>query len=131
MRWMRRAAWVRRVVLALVALALLPAPVAPMRHAAAGIAQAVPEDPPCHARPEEAAAPAAVQHGHGPPGEREEAPPLIACCAAGFCVGLQGAPVPAPALPLALPRGIPHPVATLPASPGRAIPPALPPPRPA
>jgi hypothetical protein len=134
MTGMRLAGEMRRVVAALLALALLALPGAPMRHATAAVPghaghAAVPTEPcPGHSA-SEAAMPATHHEDGGQPCDGDGSLPGLACCAAGLCAGLQGAPLPALATPPALPRAAPPLAAAPPGRRGLDIPPALKPPR--
>ncbi|TCZ64006.1 hypothetical protein [Roseicella aquatilis] len=121
---MRLRGGVRRAVMALLALALLALPGGPMR----GPAEAAPRPEavlhaPCHDGAE-----ADRQDGHGQPAGPHPGLPGPACCLAGPCTGLQGAPPPALALPLPLPVATPEAMPP-PGRPGLAVPPARKPPR--
>ena len=122
--------------MALLALALLALPVAPMRHAAmAGTphgGQAAAAPCPGHdalGHDETAEAPPGHQADGGQPCDHQDGMPGLSCCAAALCAGLQGAPPPAPVAPLAVAAATARRAPPPPARHGRDIPPALRPPR--
>lgn len=113
-----------RVVLALLALALLLLPLAPSRHAALAMPQhgmAIASPCPDHAAPIPAPEDAPARHGDPAQG--------LACCAAAPCAGLQGVPPPAPAAAPVLAAATPARPAPPNGLPGRNIPPDPRPPR--
>jgi hypothetical protein len=134
MTGMRLAGGMRRVLAALLALALLALPGAPMRHAAAAppdhAGHAAVQAAPCPGHmAAEAIRPAAHHEDGGQPCDRDGSLPGLACCVAGLCAGLQGAPLPALVAPPLPPRAAPRLAAAPPGRRGLDIPPALKPPR--
>jgi hypothetical protein len=126
----------RRAIAALLALALLALPGAPLRHAAAPAP--VGHDPAAlHCGAHGAAAPSAQaaavpadHHDHGQPcDDAGGAMPGLACCAAAQCPATLAGPPPPSAAPLVPPGPAPRFSAPVRSPHGMDVPPALPPPR--
>jgi hypothetical protein len=124
----------RRVIAALLALALLVLPGAPMRHASASpihsMGQAASHD--CVGHGAEAAPDQALASHHGDHGQTDRHSGKqqgLACCASAQCPATVAVPPMAPAQPAPMPRVRVTDFALLPAPDGVGVDPALHPPR--
>jgi hypothetical protein len=122
---------VRRVIAALLALALLVLPGAPMRHAAAAPVQAMGQaaSHDCAGHAAEAAPDRAPASYHDRTGHHSGEPQGLACCASAQCPATVAVPPMAPAQPAPMPRARVTGFALLPAPDGVGVDPALHPPR--